>query len=215
VCAAETGINQGFEARDGRSPAFVPEPQHIPDNPNHNPPDEKEDVPQTCVPNGGDGAWCEMVDIDNRGVWLSRKYKLGIWRAADNSDQYIVINDGKKQIVIRNGESGVLQIYCKGNVEVISEQNIALKAGGKISLKAGSTIDFEAGGAHMQLTGSEFTKDIVDIAPEFKQGSGGVPAEDPAALIEDKRFPADRGISTNGPFETVPERVIRVCTGDQ
>jgi len=211
VCNAETGINQGFEARDGRSPAFIPEPQHIPDNPNHNPPDEKEDVPQICVPNGGDGAWCEMVDIDNRGIWLSRKYKLGVWRAALGSDQYIVINDGKKQIVIRNGESGVLQIYCKGNVEVISEQNIALKASGKISFKAGSTIDFEAGGAHMQLSGSEFTKDVVDIAPEFNQGSGGVPAEDPAALVENKRFPADRGVSTNGPFDTVPSRVIRVC----
>ena len=212
LCPAEEGLNQGVEARDGRT-EYEPTPKHIPDDPNHNPPDEQDDVVQACIPHTSDGAWCELVDIDHRGMWLTRKYGFGIWRSAQQTDQYIVINDGKKQIVIRNNENGVLQIYCKGDVELISEQNIALKAVGKISLKAGLSIDFDAGGAQTVLNGEGLGSSVPHIAPSFITGTRNSVTLNPLAETVDRREPSDRGVSVNGPFETVPQRVIRVCTG--
>lgn len=178
--AAQVGLNQGVEARDGRV--------------------------------GADGAWCEVVDIDHRGVWFSRTHKLGIWRAKEGSDQFILIDDGNKRIVIRNNVDGPLQIYSQGDIEIVSEQNIALKAGGRITFKSDVSVDMESGGSgHAQLTPDAFNTDVINYAQDFVKEPKPCDVLTPEPRIQDKREPVDRAEVGNGPFSPVPESVIRVC----
>lgn len=174
---------------------------------------------------GEDGSWVELVDLVNRGMWLSNKYKLGIWRAADGKDQFVMIDDGKDRIVIRNNQNGPMQLFCAGNVEVISKRNIALKADQKITFKAAQEIAFDAGGGQAKLTKAGWFMNVPDHAPEHRGRLPGAAAGDgaqspittaaqvinPQEITQAKRFPADRGAVANGPFTEVEERVIRVC----
>ena len=175
---------------------------------------------------GQDGPWTELVDIDHRGFWLSRDQKLGVWRAADGSEQYVMIHDGDKTIVIRNNEEdGKVQLYCLGDVEVISK-NVAFKAEEKVTFKAGQEICFEAGSSgHAKLTSSQWQMDVPDNAPRHtgflpgaESGSGaqsdsGAPCEvlDPEPIEQEKREPEDRADTGNEPFDEVPEKVIKAC----
>jgi len=172
---------------------------------------------------GEDGAWTELIDGDKRGIWLSKKYGVGIWRAKDGNDQYILISDQDNTIVIRNNADGPLQIYCGGNVEIISERNIALKAADQITLKAGTAINFEAGGAHAQLVPGAWNMDVSDNAPShtgfLPQAFPGAGAQtdtgssctvfDPLPIIQEKREPNDRAKVGNGPFDEVNENIIK------
>lgn len=174
---------------------------------------------------GVDGAWSELVDIDDRGLWFSNKYGVSVLRSKSGRDVYVVIRDSDNSLIIRNGESGPIQIYCKGNVEVISERNIALKAKERISLKAGKSIDFEAGGSgHASLSGNAWVMDVPDNAPKhtgFLPGaaSGGgaqsntgssVEPIEPVVLVQDKLRPDDRG-AVGVVAVGVGSEVIRGC----
>jgi hypothetical protein len=87
--------------------------------------------------------WMEIIDIDKRGMWFSRQDGIGIWRAKDGTDMYIWIDDSNNNIVLRNDTSGKIQIYCKGNVEIISDKIVGFK-GQQINMKADS-INLQAG----------------------------------------------------------------------
>ncbi len=189
------GINQGIEARDGRV--------------------------------GVDGAWVETVDVSERGIWFSEKNKLGIWRSRTGKDQFIMImdQDGAEKIVIRNNENGPIQIYCKGDIEIVSERNIALKAGDRITLKAENEIAFDAGGGQAKLNPGGWYMNVNDNAPAHTgflplafpgggaQNDTGAAATviDPTPIDQEKRVPVDRGVVGNGPFNEVPEKVVKVC----
>jgi hypothetical protein len=173
LLGADTGLNQGLEARDGRV--------------------------------GDEGPWAELVDIEHRGLWLSKKQKMGIWRSKEGKEQYIMIRDGDNSIVLRNAEDGPLQIFCKKDVEIIAEQNIAMKAGRRISLKAGSSLELEAGGTgHAQLTSGEWKLDVPTTEGTSKP-------LDPQPLEQEKKEPEDRGLASGTTYEEVPEKVIKVC----
>jgi hypothetical protein len=174
---------------------------------------------------GSDGAWAEVVDIEHRGMWWSKNEQMGIWRAKEDSEQYIVIHDGKKQIIIRNNENGPIQIYCKDDVQIIADGNIAMKAGKKITFKAGQEVAFEAGSAgHAKLLPGGWYQDVPDNAPEHRgrlpgaEPGGGAQSPsgqsatviNPTVLTQDKREPEDRGESLNTAPE-VPEKIVRVC----
>lgn len=175
---------------------------------------------------GDNGAWTELVDIEHRGMWFSKKEKLGIWRSKTDKDQFIMINDGNNTIIIRNNEDGPMQFYCFGDIEIISEQNIALKAGNRITFKAGTDISFESGGqGHAQLTPNAWNMDVPDNAPRHNgflpgaasgdgaqedAGASSTPI-DPEQVIQDTIEPKDRGVVGNGPFEEVDEKVITGC----
>jgi hypothetical protein len=191
---AEQGLQQGFEARDGR-----------------------------C---GSDGPWSEIVDIDHRGMWFSRRHGIGIWRSSQDKDMYITLRDRDNSLIIRNNEDGKLQIFCQGDIEIVSQKNIALKAAEKITLKAGQEIAFEAGSSgHARLDPNVWQQDVPDLAPEHRgflpqaapgggaQFDAGGPSQvlDPEPITQDKREPDDRGMSCNQPFEEVPESVVKVC----
>lgn len=172
---------------------------------------------------GIDGPWTEINDMEHRGVWLSKRYKLGIWRAKQGTDAFIMINDGTNQIVIRNN-AGKTQIFSLQDIEFISQQNIALKADGIISLKAGKTINMEAGGsAHAQLAAGKWQMDVDDFAPQHRghlpgaaPGGGAQPRAggpctvlNPAPILQVKREPEDRAETCNEPFPAVPQSVIK------
>lgn len=175
---------------------------------------------------GADGAWAELVDLEHRGIWLSKNLKLGIWRSKEGKDQFIMINDGKNTVVVRNNEDGPMQFFCLGDIEIISEQNIAMKAGQRITFKAGVDISFEAGGqGHAQLTPESWNMDVPDNAPRHNgflpkaepgdgaQEDAGVSSTpiDPQPIDQSKREPEDRGAVGNGPFKEVEEKVITGC----
>jgi len=158
---------------------------------------------------GSDGAWTEMVDLEDRGLWFSKKEGISILRSKDGKDMFVLLRDRDNSVLIRNAEkSGLIQLYCAGNVEVISGENIAFKAGKKISLKAGSSIDMEAGGSgHAKLTSNAWYQDVPDNAPKhtgFLPGAspgGGAQSDtgqgneplDPQPKNQEKRKPYDRG----------------------
>jgi hypothetical protein len=124
---ADVGINQGLECRDNR-----------------------------VFKDSGDGAWTELVDIEDRGLWMTKKYGMGIWRSKLEKDQWIMIMDeeGKDKLVIHHGENGPIQIYCMENIQVIAGQNINLQAGIDIQMEAGNNIEMRAGGKIRQTAGS-------------------------------------------------------------
>jgi hypothetical protein len=94
-------------------------------------------------------SFTETTGPDDRGMWMSRDHNRAVWRSKNN-DMYIVLDDGKQLILIKN-ETDKIQIFAKGNVEVISDADICLKAKKNISLKAGGQINMEAAG------GTQFT----------------------------------------------------------
>jgi hypothetical protein len=174
---------------------------------------------------GSDGPWCEVVDLEHRGMWWSKNEKMGIWRSKEDKDQYIVIHDGRNQLIIRNNENGPLQIFCQNDVQIIG-RNIALKADRKITFKAGQEIAFEAANsAHAKLTGNGWYQDVPDNATEHRgrlpgaePGGGaqtstgqGATVLNPEPLVQEKREPEDRAEVLNLHFDEVPERVVRIC----
>lgn len=190
IANADSGLNQGLEARDGRY--------------------------------GTDGAWTELVDIDHRGIWFSRKNKLGIWRGAQNSDQFIVIDDGNQRIVIRNMVSGPIQISCLKDIEIIAERDVNIVAGRDISMKAGRKVVMNVGSASASLEPGNWFTNVPDNAPRHTgylpgampgpgaQSNTGKSAQanNPSEINQDPREPKDRNKVGNGPFLTVSEEVI-------
>jgi hypothetical protein len=174
---------------------------------------------------GTEGPWTEVVDLEHRGMWLSKGQQLGIWRSKEGKDQFIMINDGNSSIIIRNNEDGPIQIFCQKDIEIIAGENLALKAGAKISLKAGTTIEMEAAGSgHAKLSGNAWTMDVQDNAPQHTGFlPGATPGEgaqsdtggssdplDPQPINQDKREPEDRGASELTADEVL-ETVITGC----
>jgi hypothetical protein len=113
---ARAGIQQGLECRDGSL---------------------------------GDDPWTELVDIDDRGLWFSGQKKLTVCRARQQPDAIKIcwwFDENKKEIIIKNDESGKIQITCAGDVEVIAQRdakvyakrNIAMRSNNKITLMGGT-----------------------------------------------------------------------------
>lgn len=160
---------------------------------------------------GSDGAWVELVDLDNRGIWFSNNNRVSVWRSTGDKEQYFVIDDGRDRVIVRNNQNGPIQIFCAGNVEVLSKRNIALKADRKITFKAGQEIAFEAANSgQAKLTGSGWFSNVPDIAPSHPLGSEGAQVINPKEIRQTKLFPEDRGESGNGDFKPVPEKVVRI-----
>lgn len=128
----------------------------------------------------GDGAWVEVVDSNNRGMWWSQKYAVGAWRSNGNTNMYMWMDETKKQIVIWNDEvNGKTVIYSKGNIELLSDENVEIKAGKNIILYAESKIK---------------TKPSPEGGAEKPQGTS----------LFTPLFPRDRGFVYNKPYEECP-----------
>jgi hypothetical protein len=183
---------------------------------------------------GEDGPWAEVNDMDDRGIWFSRKFGLGVIRAKEGKDIYIAIldKDGEEKIIIRNGEDGPVQIYAGGDISLVSAKgNIKMHAvEGEISFKAKSNIKFESdkgqisvrataatidmygGGGQWKLSGARTEQNVDDFAPTHPDASGSsqtIAADPVEPLEQEKRKPEDRAAVGNEPFDEIDEKVIK------
>lgn len=146
-----------------------------------------------------DNPWVELVDHDHRGLWFSRKQKLGIWRARSGIDMYQWMHESDKVIVIRNGENGKVQIMCGGNVEIISRGNTSIQASKLITMKAPNGIHMQVGGARYRFGRNAFDtnvdvrcRDFWGYYPQIHDGSGpppGAPSGQGANVSNIKAIP--------------------------
>jgi hypothetical protein len=93
-----------------------------------------------------DDPWLELIDIDKRGLWFNRQDGVGIWRGKEGSNVYVWLDDKQNNIILRNASAGgKVQIYCQGNVDVISDKVVGIQAS-QINLRAQSEIRLSAAG---------------------------------------------------------------------
>jgi hypothetical protein len=118
---ARQGIQQGLECRDGSK---------------------------------GDDPWTELVDLDARGLWFSGKEKLTVCRARQYPNSVKIcwwFDEIKKEIVIRNDESGKIQIACSGDVEVIAQQNVKVFAANDVTVRSNNRVVLMGGGGALEV----------------------------------------------------------------
>lgn len=90
----------------------------------------------------GDGPWTEIVDSEHRGMWWSKRYKVGVWRGKEGNNMYEWFHDTRKEIVLYNGD-GKIKIYSRGDIEIKSDSNIHFDAANNITMKAGNSINMQ------------------------------------------------------------------------
>lgn len=163
----------------------------------------------------GDGPWVEMVGKNNRGVWLSDRYKLAIMRASDDTEAYVWIDEINRNITLYNN-NGDVKIYSGTKIDIISNGDINFKSGGSITLNADESIKFKGGTCTMSLRGTDatFSNDVHcdSIYAALIPGADG--QVEPLnvldeILVPDQLSPDDRGKTTNGPFEECPLDEVR------
>jgi len=132
--------------------------------------------------------WVDVRDVDNRGLHLSSNDSRVSLRSKDEKNMSVILDDGTNKILIQNSEEGVIQIYCAGKIEVISEQELNFKSN-KISFKAQTEINFEASGTTAQLANGYFGtngdlrgREVKAKLPGAMAGSGAQ-TEDPVSSI--------------------------------
>jgi hypothetical protein len=121
---AKVGIQQGLECRDGSL---------------------------------GEDPWTELVDIDDRGLWFSGKDGLTVCRAKQQPNAVKIcwwFDETKKEIVIKNSESGKIQIVCGGDVEVIAQQDAKVYAKRNISMRSNNKITLMGGSGLLEIDSS-------------------------------------------------------------
>lgn len=166
----------------------------------------------------GDGAWVELVDCQHRGMWFSKKHKIGIWRARRKRKMYQWMDESSRRIVIWNNESaGRIEIFANREVNIISNNNINVRADRNILLKAGENIFMQAGGSKFSLlSGGRINSNTIINTRRVNAyicgvmpGPGGGCSRNAGRVIERikrpelplKREPSDRGKTYNKPYE--------------
>lgn len=171
----------------------------------------------------GDGAWVEVVDCQHRGMWFSKKYRIGIWRARKKRKMYQWMSEPTRQIVIFNDErNGKIQIYANREVNIISNKDVNIRADRNICMRAGKNIFMQAGGSKFSilrsrkiLSNTQFRTlrvfaGICGVPPGVGGGCprpGGVSVpRKPRPKLPSRREPNDRAKTYNQPYEKA-ERV--------
>jgi len=165
----------------------------------------------------GDGPWVELVDCQERGIWLSKKHQLGIWRAKKKRKMYQWFDDNARKIVIYNDEAnGTVEIYCDNQVNVISNGSINLRADQHIFMRAGSSIRMQAAGTLFTLFDGNIQTNATYhggklnayVCGVFPGPGGGCPNPGGASVQRipqpsrpSKRSPGDRAKTYNKPYQ--------------
>jgi hypothetical protein len=171
----------------------------------------------------GDGPWTELVDCQHRGMWLSKRHRLGIWRARKGNKMYMWMDDQRKKIVLYNNEAdGTLEIFCAGKVNVISRDDVTVSADNNLRLRAGNAIHMTAGSTKLTLdeAGVRTNKNyygrmlyarVCGLKVGNKKVTGGCPQPGGTRVgrlrpptLPRALEPTDRGKTYNGPFEECP-----------
>jgi hypothetical protein len=95
--------------------------------------------------------WVELIDSANRGLWFSDQFGLSIFRAKPEAGIYVALDDKNNVMLLRNNKTGKIQIYCKGNVEIIAEQDVQVKAE-NVNISADNKINMRVGAASYNFT---------------------------------------------------------------
>lgn len=98
----------------------------------------------------GDGPWVELVDIEGRGVWMTKDEGLTLMRGRAGSTMSVAIDDKNSKIIIFNGR-GKVQIRAQAGIELSCAGPISVAATGVIALKSDTAIVMEGGGIGMTL----------------------------------------------------------------
>ena len=179
----------------------------------------------------GDGPWVELVDCQSRGLWLSKKYKLGVWRAKSKKGMYNWMDDENNNIVVFNSEAnGTINIYANAKVNIISDNTVGIQAN-EIHFKAQDSIKMQAGNSKVTLSDGRLETDadyfganlnafVCGVFPGNGAGCpqpGGQEVDDvPIPIPPEVLEPKDRGKTYNGPFEECPvEEVEHTITQEQ
>lgn len=101
---------------------------------------------------GDDGPWVEIVDTDRRGLWLSNKNNIGIWRGASSNSMAMWIDDANRQIVVRN-PSGTTLMFGRDGVTITSSQQVLIAAP-ELKFKADRNVTLQGGGGIMEISSS-------------------------------------------------------------
>lgn len=167
----------------------------------------------------GDGAWVELVDAERRGIWMSSKYQISVWRAKNGSEMLQLMDDKTKNMVMLNlNPSGMIEIYSQGEVGVYSDSRIRLQSEGDIELYARNNIVMQAGGARAALmndglnVANKISTTLLNastIVGKVVDGSATVISPPSLAAFPKPAKPAaieptDRAKTYNGPFEDCP-----------
>lgn len=166
----------------------------------------------------GDGAWVEIVDCQHRGMWFSKKYRIGIWRARKKRKMYQWMSEPTRQIVIFNDErNGRIQIFANREVNIISNKDVNIRADRNIYMRAGKNIFMQAGGSKVSILPTAKILSNTQINTRGVNalicGVGGCPRpggvavrRKPRPTLPSRREPKDRGKTYNQPYE-VAEKV--------
>lgn len=171
----------------------------------------------------GDGPWVEVVDCQRRGLWFSKKYRLGIWRANRRKKMCVFMDENENRTVIYNKEdSGKVIIYCSGSVEVVSKKDISLSAERNVNIYAGNSIRMQGGSSYLTINRKVWTNTTINAErvfadlPNTMPGAGGG-VRNPGGIPVDPVFepslpsvlePSDRGKTYNDPFIECPASEI-------
>jgi hypothetical protein len=167
-----------------------------------------------------DGAWVELIDGKNRGIWFSEKQKAAVFRTSRGKDQCIILEDENKEVIIKNTDGKVFIDVTRGPVQVRTiDGDIALKAGKNLYLE-GENVYLNAtggGGAQASLTsiGLSTNKDMYanTMRGNTIEGAAGRPgatfqAVDPNIPQRVAPTDEDRAKTTQDEQEEVDEKII-------
>lgn len=145
-----------------------------------------------------DDPWVELVAKENRGLWISDRYKLLVLRGSDSNDSYIWLDEVNGNVTMYNG-SGDIRLFANTKIQIESNSDINLQAKGSISLNASEAIKFKGGACTLALRGNQatFSDEILGnvIKADLVPGAAGQlePVDaiqqlvTPAAVAPDKR----------------------------
>jgi hypothetical protein len=170
----------------------------------------------------GDGPWVEANDSEGRGLWLSKNFHVGVWRAKSQQQQFMWMDDESNVTVIYNTE-GKITIFSASSVEIISGGNIDLQAQENIRLKAGGEVQIDASNTQLLTVGSGTVRTNVPVQAPLMQahfaevlagpGAGSPkPGGTRVAFVEvptppEKVEPGDRGATYNAPISCPVEEI--------
>lgn len=164
----------------------------------------------------GDGPWVELVDIENRGLWLSKNKNLSVLRARDGSNILIWMDDSSNKVAIYNNNfGGTIDLYCAGSINIKSGADVNIDAGGSISMRSVGPVKMQGSSTKLTLQNNLETNGNIRATRIFSlitrtPSPGGLETNTiNAPVTPSATYPSDRGRTYNGPFESVPESDIK------
>src|SRR5208283_823939 len=96
----------------------------------------------------GDGAWVEVVDCDNRGLWHTHHKRLSVWRAKPSTNIFQFYDEDNLVLAVINDpgpSSKQIKIICAGNVEILADQMVNIYGHQQVNIKSDGDVNIQAG----------------------------------------------------------------------